>query len=312
MDRLPEALVSRFAVATRDVLWFKNKVLEFFERAGVPSPIMRDLRAEKDSPTIKLCHRLVDLLEQMGADGQKVLQTLFTQVSERADLSHLKPEKRATAREAQEALKAEIRAYADQKKFFQRQEREQQQEREARQQIRAIDHKKLESFRERFDRIFALSDEQKRGNEFEQLLNDIFDYYCPKNRGPFRREGEQVDGHFQFDGHHYFCEIRWRSEKANAADISVLRDRAAAGFGGDVRALFISFNGFTSECLAALSKRAASERVILMDGMDLRCVLNSDIAFDVLLDEKLAYAVREDRPFVSAREIIMNRLGIEA
>jgi hypothetical protein len=92
-----------------------------------------------------------------------------------------------------------------------------------------------------------------------------------------------VDGNFYFDNHHYFCEIRWTAAKASAADISVLRDRATAGFGGDVKALFVSFNGFTDECLTALNNRAAAERVILMDGMDLRAVLNADIAFDVLL-----------------------------
>jgi ABC-type taurine transport system ATPase subunit len=75
-----------------------------------------------------------------------------------------------------------------------------------------------------------------------------------------------------------------------------------------VRALFVSFNGFTEDCITALDQRGAGERVILMDGADLRTVLNADIAFDVLLDEKLARAVRNDRAFVSAREIILEKI----
>jgi hypothetical protein len=157
-----------------------------------------------------------------------------------------------------------------------------------------------------------MTDRQARGNQFEVLLNRVFDYYCPDSRGPFRREGEQVDGHFRYDGHDYLCEIRWRDEQADAAAISVLRDRAAAGFGGDVRALFVSFEGFTSECLNSLAKRAGHERVILMDGVDLRAVLNSDLAVDLLLREKLAWAVRYQRAFVPAREIVMARIDRDA
>ena len=94
-------------------------------------------------------------------------------------------------------------------------------------------------------------------------------------------------------------------------EVSVLRDRAAAAFGGDVKALFISFNGFTDECLDSLGRRAASERVILMDGMDLRSILNADIAFEVLLDEKQSFAVRDQRAFVSVREIVLSKLDSE-
>lgn len=308
MDRLPETLVSQFAVATRDVLWFKDKVLRTFERAGVGGPIMTELRKRKDEPTIKLAQRTIDLLEQMGPEGQAILQRLIAEVAERTDMSHLKPDQQVRAKMSQATLKKTIREYADQTKFLRHQEKEQQREREARVEVSAIDHKKLQRFREEFDRTFVMTDAQARGNALEILLNELFDYYCPRNRGPFSRVGEQVDGHFYFDNHHYFCEIRWRSDKANAADVSVLRDRAMAAFGGDARALFISFDGFTAECLAALNHRAAAERVILMDGMDLRSVLNADIAFEVLLDEKQAHAVREQRAFVSAREIILSRV----
>jgi hypothetical protein len=308
VDKLPESLVSRFAIAARDVLWFKDRVLRVFERAGVPRPVMADLKRRRNEPTIKLAQQVVDLLEQMDEPGRATLQKLIAEVADWTDLSHLKPDQRAQARTSQAELKKAIREYADQQKFLKRRERDHQREREARVEVSQLDHVKLQGFRDEFDRAFTLTDPQKRGNALEKLLNDVFDYYCPRNRGPFRRVGEQVDGNFYFDNHHYFCEIRWLSAKAIAADISVLRDRATAGFGGDVKALFISFNGFTDECLKALNSRAAAERVILMDGMDLRSILNADIAFEVLLEEKQAYAVRNQRAFVSAREIVLARL----
>lgn len=308
MEKLPEILVSRFAVAARDVLWFKPKVLGVFERAGVPSPIIGELRQNKNEPTIKLSHRTVDLLEQMGEPGLKILQTLIREVAEWDDFSHLEPTKQQAARASQSALKSAVKDYAQRRRYLREREKENQREREARGKISQLDHARLQSFRDRFDTAFVMKDPQERGNAFESLLNGIFDYYCPKNRGPFRRTGEQVDGNFVFGEHHYFCEIRWRQEKASAADVSVLRDRAAAGFGGDVRALFISFEGFSEECLDQLKSRGAAERVILMAGIDLRAVLNADIAFDVLLDEKLALAVREGRALVSARDIVLARV----
>ncbi|MFN7429336.1 MAG: hypothetical protein ACK5TP_01995, partial [bacterium] len=89
---------------------------------------------------------------------------------------------------------------------------------------------------------------------------------------------------------------------------SVLRDRARDSYGGDTKALFISINGYSGECLESLANKS-DERVILMDGYDLRCVLNCDIALDVLLAEKQAAQVRDKRPFVSATEIIAARNG---
>ena len=108
---------------------------------------------------------------------------------------------------------------------------------------------------------------------------------------------------FFFDKHWYYVEIRWRKEKASAADVSVLRDRAKSAFGGDTKALFISFNGYSEDCLMSLIGKG-DERVILMDGYDLRSVLDCSIAFDVLLACKQADIVQNQRPFIGVAEIL--------
>jgi len=134
-------------------------------------------------------------------------------------------------------------------------------------------------------------------------MNEIFAYYTSRSDGPFRRTGEQIDGLFYFDNHPYFVEIRWKKEKTKASDISVLRDRATAGFGGDTKAVFISFEGYSQECYQQLNGRTG-ERVLLMDGSDIIVLLAGEIAFDVLLAEKLMDLAKGNRPFVSASEII--------
>ena len=112
------------------------------------------------------------------------------------------------------------------------------------------------------------------------------------------------------DKHWYFVEIRWKEDKTNAADISVLRDHAKNAFGGDTKALFISFNGFSSECIQSLQGQG-DQRVILMDGYDLRCVLDCQIAFDVLLAEKQVEMVKNKRPFIGASEVIQTEATLK-
>ncbi len=309
MQSLPGDIVGLFAATTRDVLWFKQKVLRFFEKAGVPQSVLIEIRRRQNEPTLRLCSVVIDALEAKGGDeGRRVAQRLIATVADWRDLSHLNPEQKRTALQRQASLKAAIRDYANEAKYRNDQERRAQRERETRSVVSGLDHARLQAFRDRFDDVFVMQDPRARGDAFESLMNEIFAYYCQKSLGSFRRDGEQVDGQFYFDGHYYFVEVRWRAEKATAADISVLRDRASAAFGGDVRALFVSFNGYTEECLATLAGRSSTERVILIDGVDLRTVLNADIAFDVLLDEKLARAVREARAFVPAREIVLERV----
>lgn len=306
-SRLPEDLVGLFGEAARDVIWYKNKLFRFLRRQDVPEEIVLEMEREKQQATVKHCQYLVDELEKRGSEGRKTLRTVIQRVADWQNLGHLEPEKQFRAKKSQKRLKKAVRHWAGQRRYQRRKEKEAQRERIRRRQLSRLDHSKLEDFRQRFDEIFCLKDKQERGDRFEDLLNDIFDYYTEKSVGSFRREGEQIDGQFYFDGHHYFVEVRWRAQKSTAADVSVLRDRARAGFGGDVRALFISFEGFTDECLKSLERRSSDERVILMDGMDLRSVLNADIAFDVLLERKLTRAVRDQQPFVPVIEILHSK-----
>lgn len=204
------------------------------------------------------------------------------------------------------ALREAYKRYEAQEDYQKEQERKMHAERAERSRLTKLDHVKLQSFRDEFDCIHALKNRQERGNQFQDLMNKIFDYYCEDSRGPFERTGEQIDGLFYFDKHWYYVEIRWRKDKASAADVSILRDRARNAFGGDTKALLISFNGFSQDCMDSLSTQG-DERVILMDGFDLRCVLDCQIAFDVLMAEKQTELVMNKRPFVSAKEIINRR-----
>jgi hypothetical protein len=306
--RLPQDIANLLAVAIRDIIWFKNNVLSFLEDCGVPRSIMLEVnRMKRDSPTVKIIHHVLDRLAEKGSDGFNVSRTMLTKMHFWKDIHTLPSERRDQAVASLKALQGAYKRYEAQLRYEQQeQEKKIHAERVERTRMSDLDHEKLQSFRDEFDKIYSIADPQKKGNCFQDLMNRVFEYYCEESKGEFNRTGEQIDGLFYFDKHWYYVEVRWREEKAKAADVSVLRDRAKSAFGGDTKALFISFNGFSEDCLNSLAGMR-DERVILMDGFDLRCVLDCQIPFDLLLGEKQAELVQNIRPFVSAKEIILKR-----
>jgi hypothetical protein len=315
---LPQDIANLLAIAIRDVIWYKDKVLSFFKDCSVPPILLKQVKKEKEEgmATVKLVHLLLEELDKFGDEGWRVSKTMLTKMVYWKDLHSIAADKRATAEKSLHALRSAMKDYNEQQAFEDRKAREEKEkaqhaERVTRGHIKEIDHSLLQKFRDEFDDIYKMKDEIGKGNRFEALLNKIFAYYNERSEGSFNRTGEQVDGLIYFDKHWYFVEIRWRAEKSNAADVSVLRDRAQRSFGGDTKALFISFNGFSKDCLDAMLG-GDHERVILFDGGDLRCVLNCDIPFDILLAEKQVELVKNKRPFVSAFEIIARRSNTSA
>lgn len=306
--RVPQDIANLLAVAIRDVLWFKPNVLGFLKECDVPSGIViqvERMQSEK-VPTIRIVRFVLDQLVSKGDEGVKVSRSMLSKMYYWKDIHSIPAERRATAIESLKALQGAYQKYQAQENYQREQEAKMHAQRVERVRMSELDHAKLQSFRDEFDRAYGLADAQERGNRFQDLMNRIFKYYCEDSKGDFRRTGEQIDGLFYFEKHWWYVEVRWKEQKASAGDVSILRDRARSAFGGDTKGLFISFNGFTDECKQSMVGKG-DERVILMDGYDLRCVLDCQIAFDVLLAEKQADVVQSKRPFVSATEIIQRR-----
>ena len=269
--------------------------------------LVQSQKIKGETPTIKIVHFVLNELSERGDEGQVATKKLLTRMYYWNDLHSIAEERRDKAISSLKALREAFKRYEAQSKYEQEQrEKKMHVERSERGSMSELDHARLQAFRDEFDLVHNISNAEDRGNRFQDLMNRIFKYYCEESKGDFNRKGEQIDGLFYFEKHWWYVEIRWRKDKARAADISVLRDRARDAFGGDTKALFISFNGFSAECLESITGKG-DERVILMDGYDLRCVLDCQIAFDLLLAEKQADIVQNRRPFVSASIIVERR-----
>jgi hypothetical protein len=304
-------LSKALAQSVRDVLWFKDDVKRYLRNSKVPNLIVKEASQRLDSgeATIKVIPSVLEQLENFGNSGEIPMRAMLTTMHNWNSFDSIDEPRRSKAKAAVQHLREAYTNFQAQRSFEERKaneerERAAQEQRVKRTEITALDHTRLQAFRDRFEKAYVLPTEKERGDRFEELMNDIFAYYTSRSDGPFRRSGEQIDGLFYFDNHPYFVEIRWKREKAKAADVSVLRDRATAGFGGDTKAVFISFEGFSQECHDRLTGRVG-ERVVLMDGNDIIVLLSGQIAFDVLLAEKLMDLAKGQRAFVSATEIVV-------
>ena len=297
--RLPEDIARLLAVCIRDLLWYKGSIVAFFKDCGVSGAALLEAERNMGMPTLKLVPLVLEHLYSKGDEGFRIARTMLTKIYYWKDIHSVPPDRKDKAIRSLRELQQAYKTYMAQEQY--QREIQAQIERETRLQTKTLDHALLQEFRDRFDKVFIL-EPVKRGDQYEKLLNDIFSYYFPDAFQGFNRTGEQLDGQFYFDGHWYYVEIRWRDAPASAADVSVLRDRARSGFAGDVRAVFVSYNGFSEECLASLE--AAQERVILLTGYDFRSVLESEIALDVLLHRIQAYLVKFKKTYVNARDLL--------
>jgi hypothetical protein len=297
--RLPQDISNLLALCIRDLIWYKTKIISFLRECDVPEFILIEVARNKSQPTLVLVQKILEELYKKGDEGFNIAKTLLTKIYYWKDIHSVPVERKDDAIKSLRELQKAYKTYMAQEQF--KKEEKTQLEREERVIIKPVDHSKLSAFRDRFDRTYFL-EQHERGTEFEKLLNEIFHYYFQDAFNGFNRTGEQVDGQFYFDGHWYYVEIRWRKDLANAGDISILRDRARRAFSGDVRAVFISYNGFSPECIESLE--TTDERVVLLTGYDFRYVLECDIALDVLLHRIQAFLVRDKINYISVKDIL--------
>lgn len=147
-------------------------------------------------------------------------------------------------------------------------------------------------------RVTSLSP-QARGFAFERFLRDLFDAFGLAAHAPFRLQGEQIDGSFQFGSETYLLEAKWQGKPAGVADLHVFHGKIEQKAAW-ARGLFVSTNGFTEDGLVAFGK---GKRVICMDGLDLFEMLDQEISLSQVLERKVRRAAETGSPFARVRDL---------
>lgn len=149
-------------------------------------------------------------------------------------------------------------------------------------------------------------EKQQRGYKLEKLLNRFFCLYDLETQGSFKRNGggEQIDGAFKFDGWYYLVECKWTCKLTDIRQLDSLYGKINRS-GKQTLGLFLSINGW-SENVRPLMQQAPNKSIILMDGFDLRCVLDdtNDVNLQELLSKKIEYLNLACEPYYSVQRLL--------
>jgi hypothetical protein len=145
--------------------------------------------------------------------------------------------------------------------------------------------RKLEDLRTQFYRLAGQRDRNTAGAAFQGLFCELLRLFELEPEPAYRLKGEEIDGHFLLDCETYLLETKWEAERMSEAPLLVFREKIAARSNVS-RGVFVAVNGFTDNCLDAIT-RGKQPNFFLLDGYDISQVFEGNIDLPTLLREKL-------------------------
>jgi len=145
---------------------------------------------------------------------------------------------------------------------------------------------------------------QQKGFEFERFLNELFDVFGLRPRGPFRLQGEQIDGSIDFESHTYLIEAKFQDKPVGQQDLLIFRGKVE-GKATWSRGIFISVGHFTEDGLAAFS-RGRSTNLIAISGQDLFFVVDGQMRLDEVIRVKARRAAETGEVMVPVQQLLLD------
>jgi hypothetical protein len=249
---------------------------------GIPDDLIRRFLRERDPTTHDpLTKRQAGalILDELGRGGEdrSVIRNLL-ELAAGWDGFHLAQDEykaRAVAQKARELTgvlaEADAREGAEQERIAEERAKRHRRDREA--DLR----RQSELLLAQFDQASVDGEPHQRGYLLQDLLNRTFDLHGIPVARSFQRNssGEQIDGAFEMESWHYIVECRWRSKLADIRELDGLYGQVARS-GRQTMGLFLSINGW-SENVVPLMKQNPDKSIILMEGYELRTVLEQTL-----------------------------------
>lgn len=156
----------------------------------------------------------------------------------------------------------------------------------------------------RYEALLKSDDPHGRGYLLQTLLSDVFKHFNVTIEKSFTRNknGEQIDGAFNFEDWYYIVECRWRKKVSDIREVDGLLGQVNRS-GKQTMGVFFSINGW-SQNVPTLLKQNTSKSIILVHGDDFHALLSQKISLDKLLKGKISELNLKSEPFISAEEII--------
>ncbi|HLJ88546.1 MAG TPA: restriction endonuclease [Candidatus Angelobacter sp.] len=302
----------------------KKDVLSFFKGAGVPEPLLSDLRAklQADAKSVNKYEMVRVVLERLNEKRDERLRELrevIRRVTEFEDFSSCWPSDQLKAK----GLVSEVRRVVNVKDSFTRMnmEREKEEgrarEKSQRKAKEIADRKhKIDEIRKDLYALFHEQDAHKRGKNLEGVLNRLFEAYGMLVREAFtvkisgKGVAEQIDGVVDIDGLLYLVEMKWLSDTLGTAEISQHIVRLY-GRGGQTRGIFISYTDFTEGAISTCKDGLAGGVVMAL------CKLSEIVSvlerfeeaadLKVMFKKKIQAALLDKRPWSDSIDSKLDR-----
>ena len=298
MKKYSSAAIQALKESLTNIYWIKKDLRGFvyhtIEQNAIISTIDWENNNKRES-VYQLIDRMVNRLDIYNND----LLKLFDAVMHFNDFTHLRQcdNHEAKIRKAEESVKA-LRTHAA-GYFTLKEENDRAIERrktfEKMQNEKLSFQQKITELRDKLNVLVSEQNHQKRGYLLEKLLSELFLTFDLNPKEAFKIIGEQIDGAFTFDNQDYLLEAKWQSIPVQANDLYDFGGKIAGKFKSAL-GLFISINGFSSECILVDSPVVKS--IILMDGQDLIAVLENRITLLQMLLRKRRHAVEKGEMYL--------------
>lgn len=136
-----------------------------------------------------------------------------------------------------------------------------------------------------------------RGRRFERILHRMLADSGLAPRLSYRPRGEEVDGSFLLDGRTMLLEAKWTTDPQPASSLYQFMGKVSGKLVGTI-GLFISMSGFSTDAVDALVA-GKDLNLILMDGGDLRSIVQHHIDVADAIRLKLRAAAESGTPFLA-------------
>lgn len=269
--------------------WYWNNFYSFLETCGIPQNIYKQFG--KEGGKYQVMRSILELLErQQRYDLIENIAKEFYNLSPSDENININKAKRLLGE-----LRNTLGTSFIQKEVEEKESQERIRQNQIIQEQKKLQQEQLLNLKSAFLRLFKESNKQKRGYDIEKLFFDLLSLEEFEYTGPYRKEGEQIDGHFKYEKFDYLVEIKWTEESCKQPDLAVF-DTKIRGKAQSTRGFFLSINGFDTNSVNKFT--GDSPRLILMDGADLSAVLEDRVSFFDLLKDKIDQLVKKGSIYV--------------
>ena len=129
---------------------------------------------------------------------------------------------------------------------------------------------------------------QRRGYEFETLINSLLSLENLEPKSSYKPLGEQIDGSFFWQGQTFLLEAKWVKDKIPVSSIYSFKGKLDGKF-HTTSGVFIAVNGYSKDVEDAL-RFGKTLNIILFNENDIPPIFNNEVSFLDVLKFKLREA----------------------